>query len=106
MERRQPQDLPTLVAKLLHETGRLRRDVIALHERIEPIEPAGDPSETSVPRFQITTEAQARSAIAEARNSIQGSELHLNAIRALLSMIEGGAESREELRQWIKAKKN
>jgi hypothetical protein len=97
--------LCTAAERLLQETERLRRDVVGLNQRIQPIEGTG-PSETWVEQTpaerRVWKAVDALNLILEARTNILNSEHELSAIRARIDTIERDAISREEMKPWIR----
>ena len=98
--------LTVAAEKLLHETKRLRNDLQTLNARIrrkeneqcvDPENPywAASPKKTwPIP--------DALNMIDQAREGIQSSEYHLNAIRALLEDIANDPISRTEIKESLK----
>ena len=91
-----------LAAKLLHETARLRADIVRLHGRIVPFN-----NEQAVPdpprgASHFKTLPEAIDGLAAARDAIAKAEYDLNAIRGVVDGISSHAISREEMQPWIK----
>ena len=88
--------------KLLAETQRLRRDVLAFKGRIEPFD--GE-TELALPKIPLRTRWKAVDAINvidAARESIWNSERDLSAIRAKLDEIMANEARFDEIRPHIK----
>jgi prefoldin subunit 5 len=92
------------INKLISEVERLRRDIAALHARIEPFEgelPAGLPNDQpTVPRTRNLMEELHRLQIT--RGKIDACERHLNAMRATMDEIANDSISREDMKPWLK----
>ena len=97
--------LCTAAEKLLQETERLRRDVVGLNHRVQPVEDTG-PGEAWVEQTpaerRVWKAVDALNLIMEARTNILNCEHELSAIRARIDTIERDAISREELKPWIR----
>lgn len=96
--------------KLLSETARLRRDTLALLERVTPYEleeheidrsGSAEIAEVNVSSFDKMYEA-----IAEARKSIRASEYDLSACRSKLDEIANNTMLRDDLKPWLRGGKN
>jgi predicted nucleic acid-binding Zn-ribbon protein len=97
--------LCTAAEKLLQETERLRRDVVALNQRVQPIEEQGPGAariEEPQAERKVWKAVDALNLIVAARDNIINSEHELSAIRARIDAIERDAISREEMKPWIK----
>lgn len=90
------------LAKILHETQRLRRDVVALANRIEPFEDKEPGIAGTAEPERLQSTAQMVDFLKGLRRSIVTSEFHLNAIRGRVEEIAGNAMLRDELKPWIK----
>ena len=86
--------------KLLYEVGRLRRDVEKLHTRVDPFE--NEREFSPIKAEPIQSLAESLNALVDARNSVQGAEYHLAAIRAAMDGIAKDAISREEMKPYLK----
>lgn len=90
------------VEKTLHETIRLRGDVLRLQGRIEPFldEKRVVDLEPSSPKPRTLKDAL--DLIPHIRENIESCELHLNAIRGVMEGISKDAISRDEMKPWLK----
>lgn len=88
--------------KVLHETQRLRRDVVTLANRIEPFvdEEPGIAGTADPERLRSVTDVV--DFLKGLRRSLVTSEFHLNAIRGRVEEIAADAMLRDELKPWIK----
>jgi prefoldin subunit 5 len=93
--------LCTAAEKLARETERLRRDVVALNQRVQPIEgPGATWIEEPPAERKVWKAVDALNLIVAASANILKHEL--SAIRARIDAIERHAISREEMKPWIK----
>ncbi|MEC5321703.1 hypothetical protein [Aurantimonas sp. A3-2-R12] len=90
------------VEKLVRETKRLRHDVAALHQRIEPFEGETPIPEPDVKFRKMRTFVDVFDALDEASRGIRGSEYALTCIRGVMSGISSDAISRSEMKPWLK----
>ena len=79
--------LCTAAEKLLQETERLRRDVVGLNHRVQPVEDTRPGEETPAER-RVWKAVDALNLIMEARTNIRNCEHELSAIRARIDTIE------------------
>jgi hypothetical protein len=95
--------LCTAAEKLLRETERLRRDVIGLNQRVQPIGDISDVAwvEEAPADRRVWKAVDALNMIMAASNHILNCEHELSAIRARIDTIERDAISREEMKPWI-----
>jgi hypothetical protein len=97
--------LCTAAEKLLRETERLRRDVVALNQRVQPIEDEGPGAawiEEPPAERKVWNAVDALNLIMAASTNILNCEHELSAIRARIDAIERDAISREEMKPWIR----
>ena len=92
------------LAKILHETQRLRRDVVALANRIEPFVDKEPGIAGTVETERFDSVPSVVDFLKGLRRSIVTSEFHLNAIRGRINEIAGNAVSRAEMKPWLKEK--
>jgi hypothetical protein len=98
-------NLTAVAEKLLLETERLRRDVVMLNARVEPIEGWEPRRDFHQPHPKAKWPIpDALNMIDTARASILNSEHELSAIRARIDNIASDAISRHEMKPWIKDK--
>lgn len=90
------------LAKILHEAQRLRRDVVALANRIEPFVDKEPGIAGTVETERFDSVASIVEFLKGLRRSLVTSEFHLNAIRGRVEEIAADAMLRDELKPWIK----
>lgn len=88
--------------KILHETQRLRRDVVALANRIEPFADREPGIAGTAEPERLQSVANMVDFLKGLRRSLVTSEFHLNAIRGRVDEIAADAMLRDELKPWIK----
>ncbi len=96
--------LSETAAKLLHEVGRLHRDVVTLLDRVQPYdgerrEPSPPYKPEPKPRWTVV---DALNVIRSARGLIENCERDLAAIRARIDSISDDVHSREELKPFLR----
>lgn len=91
-----------LMERILAETDRLRRDVVALANRIEPFEDQAPGMAGTPEPLRLREHDQVIDFLKGLRRSLVTSEYHLNAIRGRIEEIASDAMLRDELKPWIK----
>lgn len=89
--------------KAIREAERLRRDIHALHARIEPFDDEKTVLHPSIAKFETPkTLNDALKLVVEVHKYMYNCELDLNAIRSVMTEISDDVVSRDDLKPYLK----